>query len=68
VPAEFLLRAHLQIALPGRSIPPVLEAGDAGDVSLFKALETDLGLKLEKKKSMVDVWAIDHAAKVPVDN
>jgi len=40
---------------------------DAGP-TVFEALEKQLGLKLEPKKAMIDVFIIDHAEKTPVDN
>lgn len=42
-------------------------AADPG-MNLFAALESQLGLKLEPKKGMVDVLVVDHAEKVPTDN
>lgn len=36
--------------------------------TLFKAVESQLGLKLESKKSMVDVLVIDHMEKTPTEN
>ena len=36
--------------------------------SLFEALQSQLGLKLELKKAPVEVMVVDHADKVPVEN
>jgi uncharacterized protein (TIGR03435 family) len=36
--------------------------------SVFTAVQEQLGLKLESKKSPVDVLVIDHAEKVPLEN
>jgi uncharacterized protein (TIGR03435 family) len=36
--------------------------------SVFTAVQEQLGLKLESKKSPVDVLLIDHAEKVPLEN
>jgi uncharacterized protein (TIGR03435 family) len=36
--------------------------------SLPTALQEQLGLRLESRKSLVDVLVVDHAEKVPVDN
>jgi uncharacterized protein (TIGR03435 family) len=65
---DFKMSFHLQIIFAGRAPSPEVEVGDPGDITLFKALETDLGLKLEKKKAMVDVLVIDHAEKIPTAN
>jgi len=37
-------------------------------VSIFAALEDQLGLKLQKENAPVDVLVIDHAEKVPTSN
>ena len=53
---------------------PALSEGDGtlspADVgpSVFKALEEQLGLKLEPKKIVVDLFVIDHAEKTPGEN
>jgi len=44
-----------------------LDNPDAGP-SMFSALQSQLGLKLEPKKGPVDVLVIDHAEKVPTGN
>lgn len=41
---------------------------EEGSPTLFEALEQQLGLKLESRKSMVDVLVIDHLEKTPADN
>jgi uncharacterized protein (TIGR03435 family) len=43
-------------------------AGSGGGVSLFGAVEAQLGLKLESKKDPIDVLVIDSASKVPEEN
>jgi len=48
----------------GAPEPPGREAGP----SIFAALERQLGLKLEPKKVMIDMFVIDHAEKTPVEN
>ena len=50
--------------------PEANTAGDQGGhgLSLFAALEKQLGLKLEKKKAGLDVLVIDHVDKVPTEN
>jgi uncharacterized protein (TIGR03435 family) len=44
-----------------------LPAGDAG-LTVFRAVEEQLGLKLEPRKIAVDLFVIDHAEKTPVEN
>jgi uncharacterized protein (TIGR03435 family) len=44
--------------------PPPLAAGP----TLLKAVESQLGLKLESKKGMIDILVIDHIEKVPTEN
>ena len=34
----------------------------------FDALESQLGLKLERRKGTIDVLVIDQAEKVPIEN
>jgi uncharacterized protein (TIGR03435 family) len=41
---------------------------NAGGLTIFAALEKQLGLRLEPKKTMIDVFVIDHAEKVPSEN
>jgi uncharacterized protein (TIGR03435 family) len=36
--------------------------------SLFTAIEEQLGLRLRPRKSTIDVWLVDHAERVPVEN
>jgi uncharacterized protein (TIGR03435 family) len=39
-----------------------------GKPSLFTAIEEQLGLKLRPAKTVIDVWIVDHAERVPVEN
>jgi len=41
---------------------------DNNDVSLFTAVQTQLGLKLEVKKLPLDMLVVDHAEKAPTEN
>ena len=53
----------------GLAAPSTGEAGqpDAAP-DLFTALEKQLGLKLEKSKTQLDVIVIDHMDKQPTEN
>lgn len=39
-----------------------------GGLTVFAALEKQLGLKLEPQKIVLDLFVIDHAEKIPVEN
>lgn len=43
-------------------------SAEEGGSPLLEALEKQLGLKLEKKKVMVDVMVVDHIEKTPTEN
>jgi len=45
----------------------IVAPGDGG-LTVFAALEKQLGLKLEPRKVVFDVFVIDHADKTPVEN
>jgi uncharacterized protein (TIGR03435 family) len=45
----------------------IVPTGDSG-LTVFAALEKQLGLKLEPRKIVLDVFVIDHAEKTPVGN
>lgn len=62
---DFTLRFTFQPTFPGRVPDP--DADDPG-ISLFAALEKDLGLRLEKKKALFDILVVDQASKTPTDN
>jgi uncharacterized protein (TIGR03435 family) len=44
------------------------EASDPSGVSLFDALQDQLGLKLEQRKAPLDRIVVDHAERIPVEN
>ena len=55
--------------LPGGAFPPAApDVSDSSGPSLFAALETQLGLRLEEKKVPHNVLVIDSINKIPVDN
>jgi len=61
----------LTAALLGRPVDEVTPPPNSNTPSgpdLFRALEKQLGLKLEKGKRPVDFLVIDHADKVPTEN
>lgn len=63
------------VGLPGplgrgglKAAPPDAGAAEPAGPDLFDALQKQLGLKLEKSKTTVDVYVIDHMDKTPTDN
>ena len=58
-----------QRRLPGSGAPAASPdvASDPG-ISLGRALEAQLGLKLEARKDPVEMLVVDHAQKVPTEN
>ena len=56
-----------QFSVFGVKIPPPSEAGDDAPPLLFKAIQEQIGLKLDPGKPMVDVMILDHVEK-PSDN
>jgi len=56
----------MHVELPDNTAPadPVTGAGAA----VFTALQSQLGLKLEPKKGMVEVVVVDHCEKMPTEN
>ena len=53
---------------PGRGEGPHAEASDPNGLSLFGALQEKLGLKLETRKSPVEMLVVDSGEKVPTEN
>jgi uncharacterized protein (TIGR03435 family) len=43
-------------------------AADSSGPTLIEAVREQLGLKLERKKGLADVFVIDHVEKVPTAN
>jgi uncharacterized protein (TIGR03435 family) len=53
----------------GVAVPTAGEAGSGADApDLFTALDKQLGLKLQKSKTQLEVVVIDHMDKQPTDN
>jgi uncharacterized protein (TIGR03435 family) len=52
----------------GRSGGPPPEIAPEGGPTLAAAVISQLGLKLESKKDLVDVFVVDHVEKVPTAN
>jgi uncharacterized protein (TIGR03435 family) len=52
----------------GRGGEPAAPVDIAPGPSIFSAIESQLGLKLEHRKGPLDVMVIDHAEKAPVAN
>jgi uncharacterized protein (TIGR03435 family) len=59
-------------SMRGRTAPALFNADadnlDRPSASLDRALQEQLGLRLESRKGPVDVLVVDHAEKVPADN
>jgi uncharacterized protein (TIGR03435 family) len=45
------------------NIPPNRKAPELDDISIFTAVQEQLGLRLEPRKAMVDVLVVDQAEK-----
>lgn len=59
-------QARPAAAPPGPA--PAAPVNDPGGPDLFTALEKQLGLKLEKSKTQLDVFVIDQMDKTPTEN
>jgi len=44
------------------------DAASDPEITLGRALETQLGLKLEAKKDPVEMLVVDHVLRVPTEN
>jgi len=62
-------RAGLRIRhLPAGANAAPVDDTPSGGPTLFKAVEDQLGLKLESAKDPIDILVIDHIDKTPTDN
>jgi uncharacterized protein (TIGR03435 family) len=52
---------------PGSQAPPTSIPAERG-ASLFSALQEQLGLKLESRRSVIEILVIDHVEKIPTEN
>jgi len=52
---------------PGQGVAPEAPEPDGG-LTLFEAVEKQLGLKLEPQKRMTSVLVIDHLEQKPIEN
>ena len=62
-------KAALQAPHPNPSSPPgaIAEASDPNGISVFEAVEKELGLKLVKQKRSIPVIVVDHVAEKPIE-
>ena len=66
---QWVTEAMRQRALQGGPAPTLNgQPVDLSGPSIYTALQEQLGLRLESRKSPVDTLVIDHAEKVPTDN
>jgi uncharacterized protein (TIGR03435 family) len=56
------------VEMHGRGGEPTAPVDAAPGPTVFSAVESQLGLKLEHRKGPLDVMVIDHAERVPVGN
>jgi uncharacterized protein (TIGR03435 family) len=71
IPPKVLAASGSQGGLRSGAVPPgpnVPSADPVGGISLFDAMEKQLGLKLEKHKRLEPVFVIDHIDEKPTDN
>ena len=61
-------KGQLQNAVaPNANQPPGAAVADPGGITLFEAVEKELGLKLVKQKRSVPVIIVDHVSEKPVE-
>jgi uncharacterized protein (TIGR03435 family) len=71
---DFLIGWTPRAALPEAQAPAadrpagaVVEAATPGGISVFEAVESQLGLKLVKQKRSIPVIVVDHVAEKPIE-
>jgi uncharacterized protein (TIGR03435 family) len=67
-PGQSLMPGGPVMRLPPPGSPDGASTTDDSGVSIFAALQDQLGLKLESKKGPVDTLVIDHIEKTPTEN
>jgi len=55
-------------APPGMEARPAEAASDSASGTIFSALQQELGLKLDARKSQAEFLVVDHAEKEPTEN
>jgi uncharacterized protein (TIGR03435 family) len=60
--------AAVAAALAGQQADPAALAPTVAGLDIFRALQQQLGLKLEKGKRTVDFLIIEHADRIPTEN
>ena len=66
--AKMRAMAGAGVAPGGGGEGPHAEASDPNGLSLFGALQEKLGLRMEARKSPVDIVVVDNAQQVPTEN
>ena len=67
-PGQSLMPGGPVMRLPPPGSPDGASTTDDSGVSIFAALQDQLGLNLESKKGPVDTLVIDHIEKTPTEN
>jgi uncharacterized protein (TIGR03435 family) len=56
-----------QVPNPNQAPGAIAEASDPNGISVFDAIEKELGLKLVKQKRSISVIVVDHVAEKPIE-
>ena len=57
----------VQAPNPNQPAGAIAEASDPNGISVFEAVEKELGLKLVKQKRSIPVIVVDHVDEKPID-